>query len=106
VSRSTPRKASDPREPLIRDVLPLVTRRVTELLRKIGEPERADGLLDQRFYGRCGCGEDCEFFLTAPSGSSGGHMLWLEDGEDVIGQVSLDPSGKFITELEVPGMPA
>jgi hypothetical protein len=71
------------------------------VLAGMGEPGLAAILPRQGFYGRCGCEAGCRFVLTAPAGSSGSLMLWLEVGGNIVGEVSLDPDGRFVTNFDV-----
>jgi hypothetical protein len=82
-------------------MFPLATSRVAEILVEVGESGLAERLLRQGFYGRCDCRSDCRFVLTAPAGSSGSLMLWLEVAGDIVGQVSLDPDGASVTNFEI-----
>lgn len=41
------------------------------------------------------------FVLTAPAGSSGSLMRWLEVGGEIVGEVSLDPGGQFVTNFDL-----
>lgn len=93
-------------QPLMREAFPLATSRVAEILVELGESRLAERLLDQRFYGRCDCRPDCQFVLTAPAGSSGPYMLWLEVAGEIVGEVSLDPDGTFVTNFVITDCPA
>jgi hypothetical protein len=87
--------------PLLCEVLPEVSAVLARALAGLGEPELAARLPFQGFHGRCGCKPDCRFVLTAPAGSSGSLMLWLEVDGDIAGEVSLDPDGRFVTDFEI-----
>jgi hypothetical protein len=95
------RGGSDPGAPLLIEVFPQVTEVVATILADMNEPELAASLLGQQFHGRCDCVPGCRFVLTAPAGSAGSLMLWLEAAGDVVGEVSLDPSGTFVTNLDI-----
>jgi hypothetical protein len=87
--------------PFMATVFPEVTIRIVEILRETGYPELADPLPAQRFYGRCHCKPGCSFVLTAPPGSSGGLMVWLEVSGETVGEASLNPAGQIITDFEI-----
>lgn len=91
----------DPGAPLLIEVFPQTIETVATILVDMNEPELAASLLGQRFHGRCDCAPGCRFVLTAPAGSSGSQMLWLETAGDVVGEVSLDPTGMFVTNLDI-----
>ncbi|GIG03205.1 hypothetical protein Cci01nite_82980 [Catellatospora citrea] len=82
-------------------MFPQATEIVATILVDMIEPELAASLLGQRFHGCCDCTPGCRFVLTAPAGSSGPQMLWLEAAGDVVGEVSLDPTGTFVTNLDI-----
>jgi hypothetical protein len=82
-------------------VFPDVTARVVALLKQMGHSDLADSLAGQPFYGRCHCRPGCSFVLTAPPGSSGSFMVWLEIAGDPVGEVSLDPEAQTITDLDI-----
>ncbi|MDG4826362.1 hypothetical protein O7635_31310 [Asanoa sp. WMMD1127] len=84
---------------------PDVTARVVAVLREMGYGDLADSLPAQRFYGHCRCRDGCSFLLTAPPGSSGSLMIWLEVSGEAVGEVSLDPPGRMITEIEIGDAP-
>ncbi|GIH11207.1 hypothetical protein Rhe02_92740 [Rhizocola hellebori] len=79
------RAEPDPGAPLLIEVFPQATEAVATILVDMNEPELATSLLGQRFHGRCDCVPGCRFVLTAPAGSSGSQMLWLESAGDVVG---------------------
>lgn len=87
--------------PTMATVFPEVTIRIVEILRETGYPELADPLPAQRFYGRCHCKPGCSFVLTAPPGSSGSLMVWLEDSGETVGEASLNPAGQIIADFEI-----
>ena len=87
--------------PLMGEVFPEVTGVLAGLLADMGEPGLAARLPRQGFYGRCGCKPGCRFVQTAPAGSSGSLMLWLEAGGNIAGEVSLDPGGRFVTDFDL-----
>ncbi|MEV0728203.1 hypothetical protein [Polymorphospora sp. NPDC050346] len=86
---------------MLLEVYPRATEIVAAILVGMNEPELAASLLGQQFHGRCDCRPGCRFVLTAPAGSSGSQMLWLETAGDVVGEVSLDPTGRFVTNLDI-----
>ncbi|WP_212825431.1 hypothetical protein [Polymorphospora rubra] len=83
------------------DVLPQVTSVMVDILDELGEPELAAALPDQRFHGRCRCRPDCRFALTAPPGSSGTYMLWLESADETLGEADLDPDCSMVTAFNI-----
>jgi hypothetical protein len=83
------------------EAFPDVTSVLVGLLAELGEADLAARLPRQGFYGRCDCKPGCRFVLTAPAGSSGSRMLWLEVGGEIVGEVSLDPDGRFVTNFEL-----
>lgn len=89
--------------PLLADVLPGVTSHLIDILHGLGqpEPELAARLQRQSFHGRCRCRPGCEFALTAPRGSGGTFMLWLEVDGETIGEADLDPDGTRITAFTI-----
>jgi len=87
--------------PLMGEAFPEVTGVLVGLLADMGEPDLAARLPRQGFCGRCGCKPGCTFVQTAPAGSSGSLMLWLEAGGNIVGEVSLDPGGRFVTDFDL-----
>lgn len=87
--------------PLMGEVFPEVTRVLVRLLADMGEADLAARLPRQGFYGRCCCKPGCRFVQTAPAGSSGSLMRWLEAGDSIVGEVSLDPDGRFVTNFDL-----
>jgi hypothetical protein len=80
---------------------PHVSRELVRVLHAMGHHDLADQLPDQPFHGRCTCTPNCTFALTAPPGSSGTSMIWLELDGETIGQASLNPDGTRITDFEI-----
>jgi hypothetical protein len=83
------------------DLLPEITSLVVDILRDLGESELAARLPEQRFHGRCRCRADCTYAMSAPPGSSGTFMLWLELGGEILGEASLDPDCTMITNFTI-----
>jgi hypothetical protein len=100
-SEAARRSAAGVGVPLLREVLPEISVALAGTLTGLGEPELAASLPFLGFHGRCGCKPGCRFVLTAPAGSSGSLMLWLEVGDDIVGEVSLDQDGMLITAFEI-----
>ena len=87
--------------PTMATALPEVTAGIVAVLHQMGHPELAEPLPSQRFYGRCRCKPGCAFALTAWPGSSGTYMTWLQLDGEIIGQASLDPDCRTITDFEL-----
>lgn len=87
--------------PVMAAAFPEAVTRIVEALRQMGYPDLADSLPSQQFYGRCQCKPGCSFALTAPPGSAGSLMIWLEASGEIIGEASLDPQGKTITNFDI-----
>lgn len=87
--------------PTMATAFPDVTARVVALLNHMGHSDLADSLAGQYFYGRCHCRPGCTFVLTAPPGSSGSLMVWLEIAGETVGEASLDPEGQTVTDLDI-----
>ncbi len=68
-----------------------VTRKLVQMLRTMGHHELANQLPNQPLHGRCACTPACTSALTAPPGSSGTYLIWLELGSETIGQASHNP---------------
>jgi hypothetical protein len=92
---------ADSQAPTMATAFPEVTTRIIEILRGTGYPDLADPLPAQRFLGRCHCKPGCSFALTAPPGSSGSLMVWLEAAGETVGEASLDPAGQIVTDFYI-----
>ncbi|WP_280457156.1 hypothetical protein [Nocardia carnea] len=85
--------------PRLGAVLPALVTEIVDLL-GVENGRLAGTVLGLRFHGRCTFGPACTVLLTAPSGSSGSRVVQVErDGEPVV-QLSLDPTGEVVTEIE------
>ena len=87
--------------PAMAVILPEVTAQIAAVLHQMGYRDLAETLPCQRFYGRCPCKPGCTFALTAPQGSSGTGMVWLEIDGQTIGQASVSPDRRAITDVEL-----
>ncbi|GAA1866385.1 hypothetical protein [Asanoa iriomotensis] len=96
-----PNPPTEPPRPTMATIFPDATARVAGVLRELGHSDLADSLPAQHFHGRCHCKPGCTFVLTAPPGSSGSLMIWLEVSEETVGEVSVDPDGQTITNLDI-----
>lgn len=82
----------------LREVHPRLAATIAGLL---GVDPLAGTVGDLFYFGVCGCSTTCRNLLTAPPGSASPRSLALSlDGAEVIG-LSLDPTGMFITDIEV-----
>jgi hypothetical protein len=94
-------RPTEPPRPTMATAFPDATARVVAVLHEMGHSDLADSFPAQHFYGRCHCRPGCTFLLTAQPGSSGSLMIWLEVSGETVGEVSLDPEGQAITDLDI-----
>jgi hypothetical protein len=86
--------------PLFADVFPELAADILRLL----EPD--GGVLSEqiptlRYYGVCTCTATCHNLLTAPQGSPTPYVCELEEDDEVVIWLNLDPTGTVIFDIEV-----
>ncbi|WP_330304658.1 MULTISPECIES: hypothetical protein [unclassified Streptomyces] len=86
--------------PLLADVFPQLTADILRLL----DPDDTV-LIKQiptlRYYGACTCTPTCRNLLTAPQGSPTPYVCQLEENDEAVMWLSLDPSATVIVTIEV-----
>ncbi|MFD7474949.1 hypothetical protein ACFV8Z_23015 [Streptomyces sp. NPDC059837] len=86
--------------PLLADVFPVLTANILRLL----DPDDTV-LIDQipalRYHGVCTCTPACQNLLTAPQGSRTPYLRELEENDEPMVWLSLDPTTTVIVDIEV-----
>lgn len=86
--------------PLFADVFPEIT---ADILRLLDPDDTA--LIEQvptlRYHGVCTCTPACRNLLTAPQGSHTPYLCELEEGDEPVIWLGLDPTATVVVGIEV-----
>lgn len=85
---------------LFAEVFPELT---ADIVRLLGDdaPVLIAQIRALRFHGVCTCTPTCRAFLTAPQESPTSYLCELEEHDEVVIWLSLDPTGSVIVDIEV-----
>jgi hypothetical protein len=84
------------------DVDPQLSAEITRLVAAADPDHPLLATIDELpYYGRCPCTDTCRNQLTAPPGSGGTWLVELEQDDEVIIWLSLDPTASMITAIEI-----
>ncbi|MFD5516928.1 hypothetical protein [Streptomyces sp. NPDC127066] len=86
--------------PLFAEVFPELTADIVRLLGD-DDPVLIAQIPALRFHGVCTCTPTCRALLTAPQGSPTPYLCELEEHDEVVIWLSLDPTGSVIVDIEV-----
>ncbi|MFJ9913412.1 hypothetical protein [Actinacidiphila glaucinigra] len=86
--------------PLFAEVFPELAADILRLLEPDGGA-LSEQIPTLRYYGVCTCSATCHNLLTSPQGSPTPYICPLEEGDEVLIWLNLDPTGTAIVDVEV-----